>query len=297
MDKRLNVALAQHEMSADDQDNLQTSLSLITQAAASDAQVVVLPELHRHPYFCKSQTEAFFKLAEPLKGPTYDALSLAARQHQMVIVGSIFERRQAGMASNTAIVVDADGSLAGIYRKMHIPDDPGYNEKYYFAPGDGGFRPIDTSVGLLGVLVCWDQWFPEAARLMALAGAELLVYPTAIGWDPKDASEEQQRQLNAWQVMHQAHAIANGLPVVACNRIGFEDDPVGDHPAQFWGHSLILGPQGEALTATLGTDAGVMQATLDLERTTTIRQQWPFLRDRRVDAYQGLTERCLDDPT
>ncbi|MDR9389033.1 MAG: carbon-nitrogen hydrolase [Wenzhouxiangella sp.] len=296
MDNKLTVALAQHAMVDEAETNITTSLDWVAQAADAGARLVVLPELHRHRYFCKSQTRAFFDWAEPLQGPTLQALSSAAKAHGVVIVGSIFESRQAGLASNTAIVVESDGSLAGVYRKMHIPDDPGYNEKYYFSPGDGGFQPIDTSVGRLGVLVCWDQWFPEAARLMALAGAEVLIYPTAIGWDPSDDETEQQRQLNAWQIMHQAHAIANGLPVIACNRVGYEDDPAGQYPAHFWGHSLIVGQQGEPLAPTLGTDPGLMHAQVDPGRTATIRQQWPFLRDRRVDAYQGLTQRSLEQP-
>ena len=297
MDRILNVALAQHAMGDQAEDNIATSIECVAEAAASGAQLVVLPELHRHRYFCKSQTRAFFDLAEPLEGPTFEALSEAAKAHGVVIVGSIFEARLAGLASNTAMVVESDGSLAGIYRKMHIPDDPGYNEKYYFTPGDGGFHPIDTSVGRLGVLVCWDQWFPEAARLMTLAGAEVLVYPTAIGWDPGDDPAEQHRQLDAWRIMHQAHAIANGLPVLACNRVGFEEDPQGQCPADFWGHSFVSGPQGESLSSPLATDVGLVHAQLDLARTATVRQQWPFLRDRRVDAYHDLSQRSLDTPS
>lgn len=289
----LTLGLAQHAMTENTHGNLATSLEMVAEAASQGAKLVVLPELHRSLYFCKSQQARFFDLAEPLKGPTFDALSEMARKVGVVIVGSIFERRQAGLTSNTAIVIDSNGALAGHYRKMHIPDDPGYNEKYYFSPGDTGFCPVQTSVGHLGVLVCWDQWFPEAARLMALAGAEVLIYPTAIGWDPQDESAEQTRQLNAWRLMHQAHGVANGLHVVACNRVGFETDPDGDrYPAKFWGHSLIAGPQGEIL-AEADDAACVLVRNIDLSRSETVRRQWPFLRDRRIDAYQGLLSRSL----
>ncbi len=295
MSQTLKIVLAQHAMGDDAQKNLETSLELIGQAAFAGADLVVLPELHRTPYFCKSQQARFFDQAEPLDGPTFQALSNSAKEHDVVVVGSIFEARQAGLASNTAIVVEKTGAMAGHYRKMHIPDDPGYNEKYYFAPGDLGFEPIDTSVGRLGVLVCWDQWFPEAARLMALAGAEVLIYPTAIGWDPTDTADEQARQLDAWRIMHQAHAIANGLPVVACNRIGYEHDPDGGHhPAHFWGHSLIAGQQGE-LIAEANDQATLLMGTVDIARTDQVRRAWPFLRDRRVDAYEGLLSRSLSD--
>ena len=292
-DSSLTLGLAQHAMTENTHGNLATSLEMVAEAAAQGAKLVVLPELHRSLYFCKSQQARFFDLAEPLKGPTFDALSEMARKVGVVIVGSIFERRQAGLTSNTAIVIDSNGELAGHYRKMHIPDDPGYNEKYYFSPGDTGFCPVQTSVGCLGVLVCWDQWFPEAARLMALAGAEILIYPTAIGWDPQDESTEQSRQLNAWRLMHQAHGVANGLHVVACNRVGLETDPDGDrYPAKFWGHSLITGPQGEIL-AEADDAACVLVQNIDLSRSETVRRQWPFLRDRRIDAYQGLLSRSL----
>lgn len=295
MSQTLKIVLAQHAMSDDAQKNLDTSLELIAQAAFAGADLVVLPELHRTPYFCKSQQARYFDHAEPLDGPTFQALSESAKENDVVVVGSIFEARQAGLASNTAIVIEKTGAMAGHYRKMHIPDDPGYNEKYYFAPGDLGFQPIDTSVGRLGVLVCWDQWFPEAARLMALAGAEVLIYPTAIGWDPADGGDEQARQLDAWRIMHQAHAIANGLPVVACNRVGYEHDPDGGHhPAHFWGHSLITGQQGE-LIAEANDQATLLMGTVDIARTDQIRRSWPFLRDRRVNAYEGLLSRSLSD--
>lgn len=289
----MTVGLVQHAMTQDANENLALSLEMIAEAAGQGANLIVLPELHRSLYFCKTQQARFFDLAEPLKGPTFEALSQASKEFNVVIVGSIFEQRQPGLTSNTAIVVDGDGQLAGHYRKMHIPDDPGYNEKYYFSPGDTGFMPIKTQLGRLGVLVCWDQWFPEAARLMALAGADILIYPTAIGWDPNDDASEQGRQLNAWKLMHQAHGVANGVHVVACNRVGYEADPDGDrYPAQFWGHSLIAGPQGELL-AEAGDEACLLIQTLDLSRSETVRRQWPFLRDRRIDAYQGLLSRSL----
>jgi len=297
MTESLAVALLQHAMLKDTNLNLSTSIEQIGQAASQGAKLIVLPELHRSVYFCKSQQAHFFELAEPLHGPTFEALSVQAKSLGVVIVASIFEKRQAGLAANTALVIDATGEMAGHYRKMHIPDDPGYNEKYYFAPGDTGFRPIETSVGRLGVLVCWDQWFPEAARLMALAGAQVLIYPTAIGWDPQDTKDEQTRQLDAWRIMHQAHAVANGIPVLACNRVGLEDDPDGNrHPAQFWGHSLITGAQGEILKEA-NDQASILSHTLDLSQTERVRRQWPFLRDRRIDAYGGLLSRSLEDTT
>ena len=256
---RLRVAVVQHAMGEDLDANRATSLEAIEQAAAAGAQLVVLPELHASEYFCKYQDPALFDLAEPLDGPTHQVLAGAAERHGVVIVGSIFEHRAPGLAHNTALVFERDGSLAGVYRKMHIPDDPGYNEKFYFTPGDLGFEPIDTSVGRLGVLVCWDQWYPEAARLMALAGAEILLYPTAIGRDPNDSVDEQHRQLDAWRTIQRGHAIANGLPVLGCNRVGFEPDHSGAGlDAEFWGHSLIIGPQGEIIDEA-GPDTGAGQ--------------------------------------
>jgi len=291
------VALVQHAMGPDRDHNVQQSVSGITEAARAGAQLVVLPELHASEYFCKYQDPDLFDLAEPLDGPTATALAAAAAEHQVVLISSLFERRSAGLAHNTALVFDRDGRLAGRYRKMHIPDDPGYNEKFYFAPGDLGFRPIDTSLGRLGVLVCWDQWYPEAARLMALAGAEMLIYPTAIGRHPTESPEEQQRQLDAWRIMHQAHAVANGLPVMACNRVGHEPDRSGGpNAAQFWGHSLVCGPQGEML-AEAGETETILSVSIDRTRSGDVRRMWPFLRDRRVDAYAGLSQRFLDDDT
>jgi N-carbamoylputrescine amidase len=287
----VRTAVVQHAMGLDIEENRLTSLDGIAQAAADDAQLVILPELHASEYFCKYQDPALFDLAESLDGPTRHTLTDAARRHNVVIVGSIFEHRAPGLAHNTALVIEADGSLAGIYRKMHIPDDPGYNEKFYFTPGDLGFEPIDTSLGRLGVLVCWDQWYPEAARLMALAGAEMLIYPTAIGKDPDDEEDEQLRQLDAWRTIQRGHAVANGVPVVACNRVGFEPDRSGGAcDAEFWGHSLLIGPQGEIIDEA-GSEAEVLVADIDLARGEHVRRIWPFLRDRRIDAYQDLLKR------
>ena len=291
---RFTAALVQHAMTPDRDSNLQRSLTGIAEAKAMGADLVVLPELHASEYFCKVQDPALFDLAEPLDGPSARTLSEAAADHQVVLVGSVFEHRGPGLAHNTALVFDRDGRRAGLYRKMHIPDDPGYNEKFYFTPGDLGFSPIDTSLGRLGVLVCWDQWYPEAARLMALAGAELLIYPTAIGRHPAEAPSEQQRQLQAWQLIQRAHAVANGLPVLSCNRIGHEPDRSGGrNAAEFWGHSFICGPQGELL-AEAGENATVISAVIDRERCAQVRRMWPFLRDRRIDAYGGLNQRFLD---
>ena len=290
----LRIALVQHAMGQDADDNRNASLEGIERAADAGAQLVVLPELHASEYFCKYQDPALFELAEPLDGSTRRLLSEAARDRGVVVIGSIFEHRAPGLAHNTALVIDADGELAGIYRKMHIPDDPGYNEKFYFTPGDLGFQPIDTMVGRLGVLVCWDQWYPEAARLMALAGAEVLIYPTAIGNDPNDDQAEQYRQLDAWRTIQRGHAIANGVPVLACNRVGFEPDRSnGGRDAEFWGHSLIIGPQGEIIDEA-GIEAEVLIADLDLARGEEVRRIWPFLRDRRIDAYQDLLTRFRD---
>ena len=287
----LTLALVQHAMDSDLDANRQASLDGIAEAAAGGADLVLLPELHASEYFCKIQDPDRFELAEPVDGPTRAALSAAAAEHGVVVVGSIFESRAPGLAHNTALVLDNDGRLAGVYRKMHIPDDPGYNEKFYFTPGDLGFEPIDTSVGRLGVLVCWDQWYPEAARLMALAGAEVLLYPTAIGFDPDDDADEQARQLDAWRTVQRGHAVANGLPVAACNRVGLEPDRSGaGFDARFWGHSFIAGPQGELL-AEAGSEAEVLIARIDRTRTATVRRIWPFLRDRRIDAYGDLVKR------
>lgn len=290
----LTAALIQHSDQGDLEANLRHIESQVREAAGQGAKLILLQELHNGPYFCQSEDSACFDLAEAIPGPSTDRLGRLAAECELVIVGSLFERRAAGLYHNTAVVLDADGRLAGTYRKMHIPDDPGFYEKFYFTPGDLGFTPIDTSVGRLGVLVCWDQWYPEAARLMALAGAELLLYPTAIGWDPRDDDAERSRQIESWIVSQRAHAIANGIPVLACNRVGHEASPLpGDPGIQFWGNSFACGPQGEFL-GYAGPQDQVLRVELDLGRSETTRRIWPFLRDRRIDAYQGLSNRFLD---
>lgn len=291
----MHVALIQHRNAADRDANLAATAAAVTEATRDGAQLVVLAELHTGPYFCQVETPAEFDRAEAVPGPSTEVLATIARDNRVVLVGSLFERRAAGVYHNTAVVFERDGSLAGRYRKMHIPDDPGYFEKYYFTPGDLGFRPIETSVGRLGVLVCWDQWYPEAARLMALAGAELLIYPTAIGWDPKDTPEEHERQRDAWITVQRGHAVANNLPVLACNRVGFEPDPSGASAgATFWGTSFVAGPQGEFLAQAGAEEPEILLAEVDPRRTELIRRHWPFLRDRRIDAYEGLLRRYLD---
>ncbi len=290
----LDIALLQQARGEDRKANDQATRKAIARAARDGAQLILLGELHRDRYFCQQEAPDRFDLAEPIPGPGSEALSRLAAKHQVVLVATLFERRAAGLHHNTAVVFDTDGSLAGRYRKMHIPDDPGYHEKYYFTPGDLGFTPIDTRIGRLGVLICWDQWFPEAARLMALAGAELLLYPTAIGWDRGDDPAEQRRQLNAWIHIQRGHAIANGLPVAACNRVGHEPDPGGrGHGIDFWGHSFACGPQGELL-AQADEHEQILHARIDLARSETMRRIWPYLRDRRIDAYQELQQRFID---
>lgn len=291
-DATLRVAAVQHACGPSPDDNLAASLRGIAQARREGAELVVLQELHCTEYFCREEHPRHFDAAEPLDGPTCRALSDSAREHECVVVGSIFEHRAPGLAHNTAVVFDPDGSLAGFYRKTHIPDDPGYFEKFYFTPGDTGFAPIRTRVGQLGVLVCWDQWFPEAARLSALHGAELLIYPSAIGYDPGDDATEQSRQLDAWITVQRAHAIANGLPLIAVNRVGREGD-ASTAISDFWGHSFVCGPQGEMIE-TAGTAPQVLIADIDRRRTEQVRRVWPFLRDRRIDAYDALTRRFAD---
>jgi N-carbamoylputrescine amidase len=268
----------------------------IRQAAADGAQLVVLQELHNSVYFCQTEEAALCELAEPIPGPSTKRFGALARELGVVLVLSLFERRAPGLYHNTAVVLEKDGSIAGTYRKMHIPDDPGYYEKFYFTPGDLGFKPIKTSLGMLGVLVCWDQWYPEAARLMALAGAEILIYPTAIGGVGTDPAEEQEVQRNAWQLVQRGHSVANGLPVITVNRTGHEEDPSGNTVGlDFWGHSFATGPQGEILAEFGYDEEGVKVVELDLDRTEYVRKGWPFLRDRRIDAYDGLLQRYLDD--
>ena len=291
--KTLPVALVQERNHGDAAANLAVIETRVAEAAKSGAKLVLLQELHNGAYFCQHESVDEFDLAEPIPGPSTERLGKLAKQHGVVLVSSLFEKRATGLYHNTAVVFDADGSIAGKYRKMHIPDDPGFYEKFYFTPGDLGFNPIDTSVGRLGVLVCWDQWYPEGARLMALAGAELLLYPTAIGWDPNDAQDEKNRQRDAWVLSHRGHAVANGLPVLSCNRVGHEQSPLDAAGIDFWGNSHVLGPQGEFI-AEAGTDPTILLAEVDMQRSEHVRRIWPFLRDRRIDAYQDLLKRYRD---
>jgi N-carbamoylputrescine amidase len=291
----LRCALIQQSCSDDRQENLDKTAAMIRRAAASGAALIVLQELHAGPYFCQIEDPALFDLAEPIPGATSRFIAGLARELGVVIVASLFERRAPGLYHNTAVVFEKNGETAGIYRKMHIPDDPGFYEKFYFTPGDLGFTPIKTSVGTLGVLVCWDQWYPEAARLMALAGADLLIYPTAIGWDPADTEDEKTRQQAAWITVQRGHAVANGLPVLAVNRVGFE--PSSQHSEtgiRFWGSSFIAGPQGEILAEASQDKEEILLVDVDLKRSEMVRRIWPFLRDRRIDAYGEITKRYRD---
>ncbi len=290
----MKVALIQKSRTADVHKNMSELADAIRDAAQQGAELVVLQELHNSLYFCQVEDVNNFDLAEPIPGPSTDFYSQVAKECGVVLVTSLFERRSAGLYHNTAVVFEKDGSVAGKYRKMHIPDDPAYYEKFYFTPGDLGFHPIQTSVGKLGVQVCWDQWYPEGARLMALQGAELLIYPTAIGWESSDTDEEKQRQLTAWQTVQRGHAVANGLPVIAVNRCGHEEDPSGQtHGIQFWGHSFVAGPQGEFL-AEAGTEVETLLVDIDMKRCENVRRWWPFLRDRRIEEFSGLTRRFID---
>lgn len=267
----------------------------IADLAKRGAQLIILQELHNSLYFCQTEDVENFDLAEPIPGPSTDLYGELAARYKVVIVTSLFERRTAGLYHNTAVVLDKDGTIAGKYRKMHIPDDPAYYEKFYFTPGDLGFHPINTSIGKLGVLVCWDQWYPEAARLMALQGAELLIYPTAIGYAANDNDEEQQRQRRAWQTVQRGHAVANGLPVIAVNRVGYEPDPSGaTQGIMFWGSSFVAGPQGEILYEASENEEESIVIDIDLERSENVRRWWPFLRDRRIDYYGDITRRFID---
>jgi N-carbamoylputrescine amidase len=288
----LKVALLQDRDRGSVEANLVRIEERVAEAAAAGVRLVLLQELHNGAYFCQHQDVAEFDRAEPIPGPSTQRLGALAAAHNVVLVASLFERRAAGLYHNTAVVFDADGRIAGRYRKMHIPDDPGFMEKFYFTPGDLGFEPIDTAVGRLGVLVCWDQWYPEAARLMALAGADLLLYPTAIGWDPRDDVSERRRQQEAWVISQRGHAVANGLPVLSCNRVGFEADSTAVGAGiQFWGTSFVAGPQGEFLARAGETDDELLIADVDLKRSENVRRIWPFLRDRRIDAYGDLLRR------
>lgn len=293
--KTLKVALLQEVDHGSRDANLDAIEAGLRKAAAAGAELVLLQELHNGPYFCQRESVEVFDLAETIPGPGTDRVGALAEELKLVIVASIFEKRATGLYHNTAVVFDRSREIAGKYRKMHIPDDPAFYEKFYFTPGDLGFEPIRTSVGKLGVLVCWDQWYPEAARLMALAGADLLFYPTAIGWDPNDGDEEKARQREAWITVQRGHAVANGLPLLACNRTGYEADPSNVGAGiQFWGSSFVAGPQGEFL-AQAGTDAPeVLLCEVDMERSEHVRRIWPFLRDRRIDAYGDLTKRFRD---
>ncbi|MGB3589397.1 MAG: carbon-nitrogen hydrolase [Tunicatimonas sp.] len=289
------VGLVQQQNQADTAKNLKRLERNIRQCAEQKAELVVLPELHNYLYFCQTEDTEQFNLAEPIPGPSTEYFGALARELNIVLVTSLFERRAPGIYHNTAVVLERDGSIAGKYRKMHIPDDPAYYEKFYFTPGDLGFNPIETSVGKLGVLVCWDQWYPEAARLMALAGADMLIYPTAIGWELTDPADEQQRQLDAWMISQRGHAVANGLPVVAVNRVGHEADPSGQtQGAQFWGVSFAAGPQGEILTKASSKLEENLMIEVDLAHSENVRRIWPFFRDRRLDSYDELTKRYRD---
>ena len=291
----MKIGIIQQSCSPNREANLQKLAANIATAAKAGAQLVVLQELHNTPYFCQVESTDNFDLAEPIPGPSTEFFGALAKEHGIVIVASLFERRATGLYHNTAVVLERDGSIAGKYRKMHIPDDPAYYEKFYFTPGDLGFRPIATSVGKLGVQVCWDQWYPEGARLMALQGAEMLIYPTAIGFESTDTPEEQQRQQEAWMTVQRGHAIANGLPVIAANRVGHEPDPSGQtHGIQFWGSSFAAGPQGELLCRASASKEENLLVDIDMQRCEKVRRWWPFLRDRRIEEFGPLTRRFID---
>lgn len=290
----MKVGLVQQKNTADIPANIQKLQDNIRKAAAMGAELVVLQELHNGLYFCQTENTELFNQAEPIPGPSTETFGKLAKELGIVLVLSLFERRAPGLYHNTGVVLEKDGSIAGKYRKMHIPDDPAYYEKFYFTPGDLGFEPIDTSVGRLGVLVCWDQWYPEAARLMAMRGAEMLIYPTAIGWESTDTDEEKKRQLNAWITVQRGHAVANGLPVITVNRTGHEADPSGQtNGIQFWGNSFVAGPQGELLAEFTNDQEEVRVVEIDKSRSENVRRWWPFFRDRRIDAFDGLTKRFL----
>lgn len=296
MNTRLKVGLIQQSNTSDRAANIEKLRRHIRQAAEAGAELIVLQELHNGLYFCQTENTACFDEAEPIPGPSTEMFGALARELGVVLVLSLFEKRAAGLYHNTAVVLEKDGSIAGKYRKMHIPDDPAYYEKFYFTPGDLGFEPIRTSVGCLGVLVCWDQWYPEAARLMAMRGAELLIYPTAIGWESSDPEEEKKRQLDAWVTVQRGHAVANGLPVITVNRTGHEPDPSGQTGGiRFWGNSFVAGPQGELLAVFPNDREEVRVIEIDRQRTENVRRWWPFFRDRRIDAFDGLTRRFLTE--
>ncbi len=291
----MKIALIQIAHSADKQANIAKLEARIEAAAHEGSQLVVLSELHNNLYFCQTENTAHFDLAEAIPGTSTDYFGALAQRFGIVLVLSLFEKRATGLYHNTAVVIEKDGSIAGKYRKMHIPDDPAYYEKFYFTPGDLGFSPIKTSIGMLGVMICWDQWYPDAARLMALAGAEILIYPTAIGWESTDSAEEKARQLEAWQTIQRAHAIANGIPVIAVNRIGHETDPSGaTNGIAFWGNSFAVGQQGEWLAHATSDQETTLLVDIDLKRSEDVRRIWPFFRDRRIDAYHDIIKRHID---
>jgi N-carbamoylputrescine amidase len=289
------VGIIQQSNTGNIQDNINKLLAKIKDLASKGAELIVLQELHNGLYFCQTEDVNLFDQAETIPGPSTEIFGRAAKENHIVLVTSLFEKRAAGLYHNTAVVFEKDGSIAGKYRKMHIPDDPAYYEKFYFTPGDLGFEPIQTSVGKLGVLVCWDQWYPEAARLMALRGAEMLIYPTAIGWESSDPEEEKSRQQNAWIISQRGHAVANGLPVISVNRVGHETDPSNQtNGIQFWGNSFVAGPQGELIYTSSATQEEEIIVEVDLKRSENVRRWWPFLRDRRIDAYSEITKRYID---
>lgn len=293
--KQINVGIIQQHNTADIKQNMQRLAESIKSLAQDGANLIVLQELHNGLYFCQTENVDLFDLAESIPGPSTEFYGSLAKELGVVIVTSLFEKRAPGLYHNTAVVIENDGTIAGKYRKMHIPDDPAYYEKFYFTPGDLGFHPIDTSIGRLGVLVCWDQWYPEAARLMALQGAELLIYPTAIGYESSDSEEEQQRQREAWTTVQRGHAVANGLPVISVNRVGFEPDPSKQtNGIQFWGSSMVVGPQGEFLYRAPADEEVSKIVKVDLKRSEQVRRWWPFLRDRRIDQYGEITKRFID---
>ncbi len=292
----LKVGLIQQSNTEDISKNISKLEANIADCAKQGAELIVLQELHNSLYFCQTEDVDLFDLAEPIPGPSTERYSEIAEKYGIVLVTSLFEKRASGIYHNTAVVFDKDGSMAGKYRKMHIPDDPGFYEKFYFTPGDLGFQPIQTSIGKLGVLVCWDQWYPEAARLMAMTGADLLIYPTAIGWDPRDDEAEKERQRNAWITIQRSHAVANGVPVISVNRIGHEADPSRlSEGIKFWGNSFACGPQGEFLAQASTSEEQILVVSIDLNRSEDVRRIWPFFRDRRIDSYQEITKRFLDN--
>ena len=293
--KEIRIGILQQHNTADNEDNIKRLAENIADLARRGAQLIILQELHNSLYFCQTEDVSKFDLAEPIPGPSTGFFGELARKYGVVIVTSLFEKRAPGLYHNTAVVLEKDGSIAGTYRKMHIPDDPAYYEKFYFTPGDLGFHPIQTSIGKLGVMVCWDQWYPEAARLMALAGADILIYPTAIGFESSDTIEEQQRQREAWMTVQRGHAVANGLPVIAVNRVGYEPDPSGQTKGiNFWGSSFAAGPQGEIWAEASKTEEESIVLEMDIERCEQVRRWWPFFRDRRIEEYGDITKRFRD---